>query len=40
MRELIIGVWKHVQKLELPDTRAYQPSLAGIRKFEDYLRKN
>jgi hypothetical protein len=40
MRELIGGVWRRVQNLELPDTHSYQPSLAGIRKFEDDLRQN
>lgn len=40
MRQLIIGVWKRIQTLELPDVKSYQPSLAGIRKFEDDLRQN
>jgi DNA helicase-2/ATP-dependent DNA helicase PcrA len=40
MVELINGVWRHVQSLELPDTKAYSPSLAGIRKFEEQLTQN
>lgn len=40
MVELIKGVWRRIQSLDLPDTSKYQPSLAGIRKFEDFLRQN
>jgi DNA helicase-2/ATP-dependent DNA helicase PcrA len=38
--KLINGIWRSIQSLELPDTSAYQPSLAGIRKFEAELRRN
>jgi len=39
MADLIKGAWRRIQTLDLPDTNAYQPTLAGIRKFEDYLRQ-
>ncbi len=34
MVELMSGVWRYIQTLELPDISGYQPSLAGIKKFE------
>jgi len=40
MASLINGVWRRIQSLELPETNSYQPSLAGIRKFEEDLRQN
>jgi DNA helicase-2/ATP-dependent DNA helicase PcrA len=38
--KLIAGVWRSIQSLELPETSAYQPSLAGIKNFEEVLRQN
>lgn len=40
MVSLINGVWMRIQSLELPEISKYQPSLAGIRKFEEDLRQN
>ncbi|MGH7157182.1 MAG: UvrD-helicase domain-containing protein [Candidatus Saccharimonadales bacterium] len=35
--ELIKAVWPLIHSLKFPDTSAYPPTLAGIRKFEDDL---
>jgi DNA helicase-2/ATP-dependent DNA helicase PcrA len=38
-KALVQVVWKHIMALDLPDTSAYPPSYAGIRRFEDDLLK-
>jgi len=35
--KLITSVWNHIQRLEFPETAKYQPTLLGIRKFEQDL---
>ncbi len=37
IKSLIEVVWKKIQTLDFPDTSAHQPTLTGIRSFEDSL---
>jgi len=36
-RQLIKAMWQHVQSLQFPDVHKYQPTLAGIKAFEEDL---
>ncbi len=36
-KKLLKAMWQHVQSLQFPDIRKYQPTTAGIKAFEDDL---
>lgn len=36
-KRLLQAMWKHVQNLQFPDTSGYQPTLTGIKQFEQDL---
>lgn len=37
LKKLVTAMWRIVKSYELPDISGYEPTLAGIRAFEDYL---
>lgn len=36
-QKLLKAMWQHVQSLQFPDTQKYQPTIAGIKAFEEDL---
>lgn len=40
VKKLLAAMWHHVQSLQFPDTHNYQPTIAGIKAFEEDLLNN